>query len=58
MIETYSLLCLDMAALVISYTVALLIYSATRVEIYDGTTHRMGYVYLLLFCVLYSVFIE
>lgn len=58
MIETYSLLCLDMAALIISYTVALLIYSATRVEIYDGTTHRMGYVYLLLFCVLYSVFIE
>ncbi len=58
MIETYSLLCLDMAALIISYTAAILIYSATSVSIYDGMTHRMGYVYLLLFCVLYSVFIE
>lgn len=58
MIETYSLLCLDMAALIISYTVALLIYSVTRVELYDSTTHQMGYLYLLLFCVLYSVFIE
>lgn len=58
MIETYSLLCLDMVALVVSYTAALLLYNLTRVEIYDGTTHRMGYWYLLLFCVLYSVFIE
>lgn len=58
MMETYSLLCIDMVALVVSYTTALLLYSLTRVELYDGTTHRMGYWYLLLFCVLYSVFIE
>lgn len=58
MIETYSLLCLDMVALVVSYTTALLLYNLTRVEIYDGSTHQMGYWYLLLFCVLYSVFIE
>lgn len=58
MIETYSLLFIDMVALVISYTAALFIYAATRVSLYDSVTHQMGYVYLLLFCVLYSVFIE
>lgn len=58
MLETYSLLFLDMAAVVIAYTLSLLVHSATRVEIYDSGTHRMGYIYLLLFCVLYSVFIE
>lgn len=58
MIETYSLLCMDMVALVVSYTAALLLYNITRVEIFDSTTHRMGYWYLLLFCVLYSVLIE
>ena len=58
MIETYSLLLLDMVALIITYTAALFIYAATNVRIYDSGTHQMGYVYLLLFCVLYSVFIE
>lgn len=58
MIETYSLLLLDMVALIIAYTAALFIYAATNVKIYDSGTHQMGYVYLLLFCVLYSVFIE
>lgn len=58
MLETYSLLCLDMVALVVSYTAALLLYSVTRAKIYDIATHRMGYWYLLLFCVLYSVLVE
>lgn len=58
MIETYSLLLIDMVALVIAYTMSLVIYAATRVENYDSGTHQMGYVYLMLFCVLYSVFIE
>ncbi len=58
MIETYSLLFIDMVALVLAYTLSLLIYAATKVELYDRGTHQMGYVYLLLFCVLYSVFIE
>ncbi len=58
MIETYSLLVIDMVALVIAYTMSLVIYAATRVENYDSGTHQMGYVYLMLFCVLYSVFIE
>ncbi len=58
MIEIYSLLFIDMLALVVSYTAALLVYAATRVEIYDNNTHQMGYVYLLLFCVLYSVCVE
>lgn len=58
MIETYSLLVIDIVALVIAYTMSLVIYAATRVENYDSGTHQMGYVYLMLFCVLYSVFIE
>lgn len=58
MIETYSLLFIDMVALVIAYTASLFIYATTNIKIYDSGTHQMGYVYLLLFCVLYSVFIE
>jgi len=58
MIETYSLLLIDMVALILAYTLSLLIYAVTKLELYDQGTHQMGYVYLLLFCVLYSVFVE
>lgn len=58
MIETYSLLLIDLLALVISYTLALVLHELTRVEIYDAGTHQMGYLYLMLFCVLYSVLVD
>lgn len=58
MVEIYSLILIDMVVVIISYTVALIIRNIARPYNYDTQIHYMGYLYLALFCVLYSVLME
>ena len=58
MMEIYSLVLIDMVVVFLSYTLALFIRNIARPYNYDTQIHYMGYLYLALFCVLYSVLVE
>lgn len=58
MIETYSLILLDLACVTISYFVALLIRFGNVRQVMKIEVHYTVWVYLMLFCVLYGVFSE
>ncbi len=58
MIEIYSLILIDLVVVFLSYTLALFIRNIARPYDYDTQIHYMGYLYLALFCVLYSVLVE
>lgn len=58
MIETYSLILLDLACVTCSYFIALLLRFGNVRQMMKVEVHYTVWVYLMLFCVLYGVFLE
>jgi exopolysaccharide biosynthesis polyprenyl glycosylphosphotransferase len=59
MIETYSVLILDIVSVIISYALSLFIrFNVIKYEVYPKQFHLMVGAYIVVFCLLYNMFLD